>query len=265
MGQLKALGGSVENDCMLANDVAFTDRLNRNFSLRFLSCFQTPGQRFGRPAGRIFFHFVMRFDNLGFKIAAELFGSFAREPEEHIDSDAEVRCKYDRQRLCGLFNYFALLFRVTGRPNHQRLAMPQGSVTDFSDGVGLAKIDSDVATLHSRFDRIAKVASCDDVDLRIVLRKIANGLAHATSRANEQHANARRLHSEETFTFPFFLWKGEATLNAPLKFGLLITVQGLSPAFPLAEQRIEVRGLFGYFKFLERPAQPCLICFAHST
>ena len=184
----------------------------------------------------------MRFDNLDVKIAAELFGSFAREPEEHIDSDAEVRCKYDRQRLCGLFNYSALLFRLTGRPNHQRLAMLQGSVTDFSDGVGLAKIDGYIAILHSRLDRIAKVASRDDVDLWIVLRKIANGFAHATSRANQQHANARRLHSEGTLTFPLFLWKGEATLNAPLKFGLLVTVQDLSPAFPLTGQRIEVRG-----------------------
>ena len=46
----------------------------------------------------------MRFDDLGVKIAAELFGSFARQPEEHIDSDAEVRCKHDRQRLRGFFN-----------------------------------------------------------------------------------------------------------------------------------------------------------------
>src|SRR5258707_7178448 len=176
----------------------------------------------------------MRFDNLGVKIAAELFGSFAREPEEHIDSDAEVRCKYDRQRLCGLFNYSALLFRLTGRPNHQRLAMLQGKATDFSNGVGLAEIDSYIAILHSRLDRIAKVASRDDVDLWIVLRRIANGLAHATSRANEQYADARRLHSEETLTLPLSLWKGEATLIASLKFGLLVTVQGLSPASPLA-------------------------------
>ena len=55
MSQFKALGGSVENDCMLANDVAFTDRLNRNFSLRFLAAFKTSASVLAVPAGRIFF------------------------------------------------------------------------------------------------------------------------------------------------------------------------------------------------------------------
>ena len=65
----------------------------------------------------------MRFDNRDVKIAAELLGSFARQPEKHIDSDAEIRCEHDRQRLRGLFDRAALLCRVTGGPNDQWLAM----------------------------------------------------------------------------------------------------------------------------------------------
>ena len=67
---------------MFTNDIAFANRSNRNFTLHFFSSFQNIGKCFGCPAGRIFFHFVMRFDNLDVKIAAELFGSFARQPEE---------------------------------------------------------------------------------------------------------------------------------------------------------------------------------------
>ena len=39
----------------------------------------------------------MRFDNRDVKITAELLDSFARQPEKHIDSDAEIGCEYDRQ------------------------------------------------------------------------------------------------------------------------------------------------------------------------
>jgi hypothetical protein len=112
----------------------------------------------------------MRFDNLGLKIIAELFASFARQPEEYIDSDAEIGCKHDRHRSPSLFNDSALLPRVTGRSNDQRLAVLQGNATDFSGGVGLAKIDSHIAIFHRRFDRIAKVAACGDVDVRIAIR-----------------------------------------------------------------------------------------------
>jgi len=107
--------------------------------------FQNLSQCFGCPAGRIFFHFVMRFDNLGLKIVAELFGSFARQPEEYIDSDAEIGCKDDRHRSRSLFNDSALLLRVTGRSNDQWLTLFQGTATDFSGGVGLAKINSHIA------------------------------------------------------------------------------------------------------------------------
>jgi hypothetical protein len=78
--------------------------------------------------------------------------------------------------------------------------MLQGNATDFSDRVGLAKIDNHIAILHHRFDRIAKIASRGDVDLWIVLRKINDGLAHAPGRANQQHANARQFHASRTLT-----------------------------------------------------------------
>ena len=82
MREFKTLARSAKNDRMFPNDIAFANRSNRNFALHFPSRFQNLSKCFGCPAGRIFFHFVMRFDNLGLKIAAELFGSFVRQPEE---------------------------------------------------------------------------------------------------------------------------------------------------------------------------------------
>src|SRR5713101_8424508 len=146
---------------MFANDIAFANRLDWNFAMRFSSCFQNLSQRFGRPAWRIFFHLVMRFDNRDVKIAAEPPGSFARQPEKHVDSDAEIRRKHDWQRLRARFNYSALLLRMTGRSNNQRLAMLQRSRADFTDSVGVAEIDRHIAISHGRFDRIAKIALPD--------------------------------------------------------------------------------------------------------
>jgi hypothetical protein len=73
---------------------------------------------------------------------------------------------------------------MTGRPNHQRLAMMQGSTTDFSDGIGLAEIDSHIAVFHRRFDCVAEVALRDDVEFWICLRKITDSFSHAPSRAD---------------------------------------------------------------------------------
>jgi hypothetical protein len=63
--------------------------------------------------------------------------------------------------------------------------MFQANSTDFSDGVGLAKIDGHIAIFHSRLDRVAKIAPRGDIDLWIVLRKINDCLAHAPGCANE--------------------------------------------------------------------------------
>jgi len=91
MREFKALARSAEHDRMFANNIPFANRFDWDFALRLSTGFQNLSQRFGCAAGRILFHLVMRFDNLGVKIAAESLGSFARQPEEHIDSDAEVR------------------------------------------------------------------------------------------------------------------------------------------------------------------------------
>ena len=65
----------------------------------------------------------MRFDNLRIEIRAEQFRSFLRQPKEHVDSDAEIRCQHDRYRVRCLFNGFALLLRVAGCSNDERFAM----------------------------------------------------------------------------------------------------------------------------------------------
>src|SRR5919198_2765163 len=161
MREFKALAGAAKNDRVLADHVAFANRLDWNFALRFFSCFQNFSQCFGRSAWRIFFHLVMCFDNLGIKIAAELLRGFARQPKEHIDPDTEIRRKHNWQRPRGLFDYSALLFRMAGRPNDQRLAMLKGSRADLSDSVGVTKIDSHIAIFHWRLHWVAEIAPPD--------------------------------------------------------------------------------------------------------
>src|SRR5216110_1731151 len=188
-----------------------------NFTLRFFSLLQDLGQRFGRPAGRIFFHLVMRFDNRDVKIAAELLDGFSRQPEKHIDSDAEIGCEYDRQRLRGLFDRAALLCRVTGRPNDQRLAMLQRNSTDFSDGAGVTEIDRYLAVSHGWLNQITQITLLDDIDFWVVLRKITNGFSHAASCTDEQYVHGRRSHLRRILTFSCHLEKGEAIACYPLK------------------------------------------------
>src|SRR5262245_1055486 len=137
----------------------------------------------------------MRFDNLGAKVAGELLGSFPRQPEEHVDSDAEIRCKHNRQRPRGLFNHSALVLRMTGRPNDQWPAMLEGGRADITDRVRIAEIDRHIAIFHSRLNRIAKIALPDDVDLRVAHCKITYGSSHATSAADQQYVHARIIHS----------------------------------------------------------------------
>ena len=71
MRQLEALARSAKNYYVLTDHVALADRHNGNFILHFSYRFQNFRERFGRPARRILFHFVMRFDNLGIEIAVE--------------------------------------------------------------------------------------------------------------------------------------------------------------------------------------------------
>ena len=66
MRELKALARSRENHSVLADYLAFANRLNRYFF--FLHGFRNLSERFRRAAGRILFHFVVRFDDLGIEI-----------------------------------------------------------------------------------------------------------------------------------------------------------------------------------------------------
>ena len=109
MRELKALGGPAENYGVLADYVTFANRLNRYLVSSFLRRFQRLGESFRCAAGRVFFHLVMRFDNLGVEITAEQFNSFGRQPEKHIDTDAEIRCEHNRHRPRCLFDCSALL------------------------------------------------------------------------------------------------------------------------------------------------------------
>ena len=70
MRELEAFARSRENYGVLTNDLAFANRLNRYFVLIFSRPFQNLSERFGRAAGRILFHFVMRFDDLGIEFLA---------------------------------------------------------------------------------------------------------------------------------------------------------------------------------------------------
>src|ERR1043166_2968605 len=51
---------------------------------------------------------VLRCDNLRIEIRPEQFGSFLRQPKEHVDSHTEIRCQNNRYRVRCLFNGFAL-------------------------------------------------------------------------------------------------------------------------------------------------------------
>ena len=134
------------------------------------------------------------------------------------------------------------------------LLMLQGSATDFSDGVGLAKIDSHIAILHRRLDRIAKIASRDDVDFRIVHpqdRLMVFPMRPAAPMSNTR--TARHFILAETLT----PGKGEATR---------VSSQDSHVELDYAARRKRRRRCgvsFTSLKFLERPAQARLICFAH--
>ena len=96
MRKLKALSGPAENYVVLADDLAFANRLNRDFLLNFLRRFQNLSERFGRSAGGVLFHFVMRLDDLRIEIRTEQVGSFPRQPEQYIHANAEIRRENNR-------------------------------------------------------------------------------------------------------------------------------------------------------------------------
>src|SRR2546423_5216567 len=140
---------------------------------------------------------MMRFDNLSTEVRTKEFGSFARQPKQHIHSDTEIRCEDDRHRVCYLFNRFALGLRVTGRSNDDRFAMLQRGAKDFIDAVGLTEVDCHVTIFHRRLDRIPQIASCGDFDFPFALRQIEHSFSHAPSRADEHYAHGRILHDPE--------------------------------------------------------------------
>ena len=81
MGQFETLTRSAEDYCVITDDIAFTNRLNRNFAVDLPRPFYDFAQRFGRSARRVFFHFVMCLGNLRSKLVAEQLGRFGREPK----------------------------------------------------------------------------------------------------------------------------------------------------------------------------------------
>src|SRR5438034_10332441 len=178
---------------MNANNFSFTNRLNGNLRIRVTRALYNFRQRLGRPARFIFFHLVMRFDNLRIEIAAEQFGSFTRQPKKHIYSDAEIRREHNRQRLRGLFNHFSLLFGMTSCADDKRFTVTQRNATDFINCVNVTEIDHDIAIFHRRFDGIPQITLRDDLDIRIALGKIDNRFSHSAGRTDQEHSQ-RCLH-----------------------------------------------------------------------
>src|SRR5438552_7519577 len=66
--------------------------------------------------------------------------------------------------------------------------MLQGGVTDSFDGVGVTKIDHNIAIVHGRFDCVAEIALRHAVDARVAFGKIDNCFPHSAGRAHEQNA-----------------------------------------------------------------------------
>jgi hypothetical protein len=91
---------------------------------------------------------------------------------------------------------------VAGRSNDERFAMLQRGAADFIDAVGLTEVDCHVTIFHSRFYRIAQIASRGDLDFPIALRQMEHSFSHATGGANQQHTHGRLLHRTHTLTLP---------------------------------------------------------------
>src|SRR5205809_6524654 len=90
---------------------------------------------------------------------------------------------------------------MSSRADDEGSPMHQCRAADLADCVGLTKIDRHIAILHRRLDWIAQIALRDDVDFRIVLCKIDNGLSHSAFRSNEQNAHVV-THSTKPSPYP---------------------------------------------------------------
>ena len=176
---------------MLTDDVAFANRFNRYFGLNLLRRFQNLRESFRRAAGRILFHFMMRFDNLSAEVRTKEFGSLARQPKQRIHPNTEIRCENDWDRSSSLFNYRALLLGMTRCSDDERFAVGERCPANFVDRVGVTEIDRYVTVFYRWLDRIAQIALRGDLNFRIALCKIANRLSHAPGRADEQHAHGK--------------------------------------------------------------------------
>src|SRR5205823_2234274 len=80
--------------------------------------------------------------------------------------------------------------------------MLQGSRADFSDGTGATEINRHIAISHGRLNRVAQITLPDDVDFRVVLRKLTDCFSHAPSRADEQYTHRKLFHLDGTLTLP---------------------------------------------------------------
>src|SRR5581483_2419721 len=120
-----------------------------------------------------------------------------------------IRGVNNRDVLRAFGNAVALLLRMSGRADDERLFVSLRQPADFIDRVGVTKIDQHIRARHVRLDVVADIAGSDDVDLSAILfRKIDNRLSHSARRADEQHANrfAHLLRSNSSRVLRNFAW-----------------------------------------------------------
>jgi hypothetical protein len=75
---------------------------------------------------------------------------------------------------------------MTRRSDDERFAVGESCPANFVDRVSVTEINGHVTIFYRRRDRIAQIALRGDLNSRIALCKIANSLAHAPGRTDEQ-------------------------------------------------------------------------------
>ena len=108
---------------MLADHVAFANRLNWNLIGHVLCLAQNPSEGFCGPAGRIFFHVMVRFDYFGIEISAKNLPSSVRQSKKRVHAHAEIGCKYNWHGFGSFFNRAPLFRGVPSCSNNERSPM----------------------------------------------------------------------------------------------------------------------------------------------
>src|SRR6266478_3302639 len=121
--KLKTFTWSGKNHGVLADHVAFADRLNRNLIIDPSCLAQNFRERFGSATRRIFFGAMMGFDNLAMEFSTKNLCSSVCQSKKRVDTHTEVRCEHDRHRVSSFFNHASLFRGVAGCSNNERLSM----------------------------------------------------------------------------------------------------------------------------------------------